>query len=182
MFFLKNHVEKVKIENIKSNEVYAPVEGEVIPLDEVDDAVFSEKILGDGVAVEPDKGEIYSPVKGTVSVVFPTKHVVGITTEEGANIILHIGIDTVELKGKDSLAYTRLVTHVKYFAQRYVDNKESMDEDELLDQTIKERFQREVCCIEGLSEMLYRKYGRPVTVSEENYLVLHLRTCVANKE
>ena len=75
MFFLKNHVEKVKIENIKSNEVYAPVEGEVIPLDEVDDAVFSEKILGDGVAVEPDKGEIYSPVKGTVSVVFPTKHV-----------------------------------------------------------------------------------------------------------
>ena len=86
MFFLKNHVEKVKIENIKSNEVYAPVEGEVIPLDEVDDAVFSEKILGDGVAVEPDKGEIYSPVKGTVSVVFPTKHVVGITTEEGANI------------------------------------------------------------------------------------------------
>ena len=86
MFFLKNHVEKVKIENIKSNEVYAPVEGEVIPLDEVDDAVFSEKI--------------YSPVKGTVSVVFPTKHVVGITTEEGANIILHIGIDTVELKGK----------------------------------------------------------------------------------
>ena len=78
MFFLKNHVEKVKIENIKSNEVYAPVEGEVIPLDEVDDAVFSEKILGDGVAVEPDKGEIYSPVKGTVSVVFPTKHVVGI--------------------------------------------------------------------------------------------------------
>ena len=54
MFFLKNHVEKVKIENIKSNEVYAPVEGEVIPLDEVDDAVFSEKILGDGVAVDPD--------------------------------------------------------------------------------------------------------------------------------
>ena len=83
---------------------------------------------------------------------------------------------------EDSLAYTRLVTHVKYFAQRYVDNKESMDEDELLDQPIKERFQREVCCIEGLSEMLYRKYGRPVTVSEENYLVLHLRNCVANKE
>ena len=69
------------------------------------------------------------------------------------------------------MAYTRIGYYdVKYFAQRYVDNKESMDEDELLDQTIKERFQREVCCIEGLSEMLYRKYGRPVTVSEENYL------------
>ena len=60
MFFLENHVEKVKIENIKSNEVYAPVEGEVIPLDEVDDAVFSEKILGDGVAVEPEGRNLFS--------------------------------------------------------------------------------------------------------------------------
>jgi len=62
--------------------------------------VFSQKILGDGAAVEPENGEVYSPVKGIVSVVFPTGHVVGITTAEGANIILHVGIDTVELKGK----------------------------------------------------------------------------------
>ena len=81
-----------------------------------------------------------------------------------------------------SLAYTRLVTHVKYFAQRYVDDKESMDEDELLDRTIKERFQREVICIEGLSQLLYAEYGRYITISEENYLVLHLRNCVANRE
>ena len=83
---------------------------------------------------------------------------------------------------EESLAYTRLVTHVKYFAQRYVDDKESVDEDELLDQTIKERFQREVVCIEGLSQMLYGKYGRYITVSEENYLVLHLRNCIVNRE
>lgn len=83
---------------------------------------------------------------------------------------------------EESLAYTRLVTHVKYFAQRYVDDKESMDEDELLDRTIKERFQREVICIEGLSQLLYAEYGRYITISEENYLVLHLRNCVANRE
>ena len=74
MFFLKNHVEKVKIENIKSNEVYAPVEGEVIPLDEVDDAVFSEKILGDGVAVEPD--DLTGDGGGEQSQIFPLVHAV----------------------------------------------------------------------------------------------------------
>lgn len=100
MFFLKTHVEKIKIKNEKSDEVYAPVDGNVLLLEDVDDVVFSQKILGDGAAVEPENGEIYSPVKGTVSVVFPTGHVVGITADEGVNIILHVGIDTVELKGK----------------------------------------------------------------------------------
>lgn len=100
MFFFKTHAEKIKIKNEKPGEVYAPVGGNVLPLEEVEDVVFSQKILGDGAAVEPENGEIYSPIKGTVSVVFPTGHVVGITTSEGANIILHVGIDTVELKGK----------------------------------------------------------------------------------
>lgn len=83
---------------------------------------------------------------------------------------------------EDSLAYTRLVTHVKYFAQRYVDNKESMDEDELLDQTIKERFQREVCALKAYRKCYIGSMEDRFTVSEENYLVLHLRNCVANKE
>lgn len=100
MFFLKTHAEKIKIKNEDSNEVYASVNGKVVLLEDVEDVVFSQKILGDGAAVEPENGEVYSPVKGIVSVVFPTGHVVGITTAEGANIILHVGIDTVELKGK----------------------------------------------------------------------------------
>lgn len=78
---------------------------------------------------------------------------------------------------EDSLAYTRLVTHVKYFAKRYVDKKESTQEDELLKKTIQEAFPEEIACIEGLSELLYQRFGRHITNSEGNYLVLHLRNC-----
>lgn len=78
---------------------------------------------------------------------------------------------------EESLAYTRLVAHVKYFAQRYVAHKESTEEDELLKKTIQEAFQEEIACIEGLSELLYSKFGRHITNSEGNYLVLHLRNC-----
>lgn len=82
---------------------------------------------------------------------------------------------------EDSLAYTRLVTHVKYFAQRYVDDKENTDEDELLEKTIRDSLQKETACIEGLSEVLYKRFGRQITSSEENYLVLHLRNCLTSK-
>ena len=78
---------------------------------------------------------------------------------------------------EESLAYTRLVAHVKYFAQRYVEHKESTEEDELLKKTIREAFWEEISCIEGLSELLYSKFGRHITDSEGNYLVLHLRNC-----
>lgn len=100
MFFLKNHTEKIRIDEVKEGEIYAPVSGKVIPLEQVNDAVFSQKMLGEGAAVEPDSGTLYAPAKGRVSVVFPTGHVVGIETEDGANVIIHVGIDTVELKGK----------------------------------------------------------------------------------
>lgn len=78
---------------------------------------------------------------------------------------------------EESLAYTRLVAHVKYFAQRYVEHKESTEEDELLKKTIREAFWEEISCIEGLSELLYNKFGRHIMDSEGNYLVLHLRNC-----
>ena len=75
------------------------------------------------------------------------------------------------------LSYTRLVTHVKYFAQRYVEDKESTKEDELMKKTVREVFHEEVDCIERLSDLLYDKFGRHITNSEGNYLVLHLRNC-----
>ncbi|MCD7806933.1 MAG: PRD domain-containing protein, partial [Lachnospiraceae bacterium] len=78
---------------------------------------------------------------------------------------------------EDSFAYSRLVTHVKYFAHRYVGNKETTDEDALLKKTIQEAFAEEMACIEGLSGLLYDKFGRHITDSEGNYLVLHLRNC-----
>lgn len=100
MFFLKNHMGKIKIKEINDNQLYAPVSGRLIPLEQVGDAVFSQKIMGDGIAIEPDEGTLYAPMKGKVSVIFPTGHVIGIEAENGANIIMHMGIDTVEMQGR----------------------------------------------------------------------------------
>lgn len=74
--------------------------GEVVALEKVDDPVFSQKMMGDGYAIEPEDGEIYSSVTGTIKSVFPTKHALGIELENGQELLLHIGIDTVELEGE----------------------------------------------------------------------------------
>ncbi len=78
----------------------APADGTVIPLSEVKDEVFSSASMGEGAAVIPTTGEIYAPCDGTVSVVFPTGHAIGLATESGAEILIHIGMDTVSLEGK----------------------------------------------------------------------------------
>ncbi|MEE1313052.1 MAG: glucose PTS transporter subunit IIA [Lachnospiraceae bacterium] len=80
--------------------VKAPLPGKRIALEQVADEVFSEKMLGEGFAVEPTKGEIYAPVTGTVSAIFDTKHAIGFISEHGAEILVHVGIDTVQLRGK----------------------------------------------------------------------------------
>ena len=83
-----------------TEEVYSVADGEVIALEQVKDPVFSQKMMGDGFAVEPENGNIVSPVSGTVSSVFPTKHALGIVTEAGLEVLVHIGLDTVSLEGK----------------------------------------------------------------------------------
>ncbi|CAM3066758.1 PTS beta-glucoside transporter subunit IIBCA [Lactococcus hircilactis] len=88
------------IKNLKATVLKTPVEGKVLPLENVNDDVFSAKILGDGVAIIPDKGEIYSPSDATVTMVYATKHAIGLKTDDGQEILIHIGIDTVNLKGK----------------------------------------------------------------------------------
>lgn len=75
-------------------------EGSVHPLEEAADPVFAEKMMGEGYFVEPTNGAIYSPVAGKVSTIFPTKHAIGITTDSGLEVLLHMGINTVELDGK----------------------------------------------------------------------------------
>lgn len=77
-----------------------PIEGEIIKLEEVPDIVFSEKLLGDGFAVIPKDNKVYSPVDGTIRVLFPTKHAIAIKTEEDIEILVHIGVDTVSLNGE----------------------------------------------------------------------------------
>lgn len=81
-------------------EFVSPANGEVIPIDRVQDEVFSQKMMGEGFAVVPDNGEIASPVAGTIVSVFPTKHAIGIKTANGIEVLLHMGIDTVDLGGE----------------------------------------------------------------------------------
>lgn len=81
---------------------------------------------------------------------------------------------------EDSIAYNRLMNHIKFFAKRYAENEESDKEDVLLDTTIKDVFKQEVSCIDALSELLLEKFGRKVTQSEKNYIILHLRNCRKN--
>ncbi|MBM7661992.1 PTS system D-glucosamine-specific IIC component [Bacillus mesophilus] len=88
-------------------EVYAsPLAGEILPLDEVPDQVFSERMMGDGFAVLPNAGVVVSPVDGKIVNLFPTKHAIGIESSSGREILIHVGIDTVHLKGE---GFTALV-------------------------------------------------------------------------
>ena len=84
----------------ESAEVVSPLAGQVKPLSQATDPVFSSGVLGQGVVIEPSQGELVSPVNGTVTVLFPTKHAVGIVSEEGVEMLMHIGMDTVSLDGK----------------------------------------------------------------------------------
>ena len=83
-----------------TEEVYSVADGQVVALEQVKDPVFAQKMMGDGFAVEPANGDIVSPVSGTVSSIFPTKHALGLVTEAGLEVLVHIGLDTVSLEGK----------------------------------------------------------------------------------
>lgn len=83
-----------------TKKVFSPVKGEMINLDSVNDPTFAQKMLGDGVAVIPEDGKFYAPFDGVVETVFPTKHAIGLKSDSGIELLMHIGLDTVELKGK----------------------------------------------------------------------------------
>ena len=81
-------------------ELFAHMNGTVLQLEEVEDESFAQKLLGDGVAIEPDEGKLYAPCDATVQMIFDTKHAITLVSDEGCEVILHIGIDTVKLGGK----------------------------------------------------------------------------------
>ena len=83
-----------------TEDIYSVADGQVVALEQVEDPVFAQKMMGDGFSVEPANGNIVSPVTGTVSSIFPTKHALGLVTDSGLEVLVHIGLDTVSLEGK----------------------------------------------------------------------------------
>ncbi|MCZ2491548.1 beta-glucoside-specific PTS transporter subunit IIABC [Dellaglioa carnosa] len=96
-----------------TKKVFSPVAGEVITLESVNDPTFAEKMLGDGVAIIPNDGKIFAPFSGEVVTVFPTKHAIGLKSDTGIELLIHFGLDTVNLKGKPFTQHIEAGQHVK---------------------------------------------------------------------
>ncbi len=84
----------------KQETIFAPVTGRLVPIEEVPDPTFAEKMLGDGVAIIPSDGVVVAPVDGEVISLFPTKHAIGIKSQQGLELLIHIGLETVNMKGE----------------------------------------------------------------------------------
>lgn len=99
--------------NNKTVMLQNPIEGEVVELSSVKDEMFSKKALGEGIAIIPEKGELVAPCDGVIQMIFDTRHAIGMTAENGAEILFHVGIDTVRLEGKPFEAFVQVGDHVK---------------------------------------------------------------------
>ena len=113
-FFGKKEDNKV-VEAVKANEetILAPIEGTIKPIEDSSDAAFASGALGKGVVIIPSVGKVYAPVSGTVTVLFPSLHAIGITSDSGVELLIHIGINTVQLEGKGYIAHIKQGDHVE---------------------------------------------------------------------
>lgn len=96
LFVQKNN----KVTDYRENIIYSPMKGNQIPISEVLDDIFANEVMGKSIAIIPQEEKIYSPVNGTVSAIFPTRHAIGILSDSGTEILIHIGIDTVSMNGE----------------------------------------------------------------------------------
>lgn len=99
--------------SIKKEVLASPLTGKIVPLTQVEDAAFSGELLGKGIAINPTDGKVYAPCDGTVMSLFPTKHAIGIISDNGAEILIHLGIDTVQLNGEHFTAHVAQGDKVK---------------------------------------------------------------------
>lgn len=104
--FLKKKEEKIII-------LGSPVKGNAVPIKEVSDPTFGDEILGKGIAIKPTEGKIFAPADGTIELLFDTLHAVSMTTDEGVELLVHIGLETVGLKGRNFEAHKTTGDKVK---------------------------------------------------------------------
>lgn len=118
LILYKDKVEAIEDENLEEVAVdkaplmnkitiASPLKGEIVPLTEVKDETFASEMMGKGIAINPTEGKVVSPINGTVQMIFKTKHAIGLKSEEGAEILIHIGMDTVQLDGKHFIAHVK---------------------------------------------------------------------------
>lgn len=93
--------------------IISPIKGKIVDLSKVPDEVFSSKMIGDGFAIDPKENILFSPVDGEIIQIFPTGHAIGIKTKEGLEILIHIGIDTVNLKGDGFVLFVNQGDYVR---------------------------------------------------------------------
>ena len=110
---LKKLKEKLSKKENNIIQIGCPIEGEVVSIKEVNDPTFSQEMLGKGIAIKPNKGRVVAPVDGEIAMIFETKHAVSMLTEQGAEILIHIGLDTVKLKGENFNSYVKAGDKVK---------------------------------------------------------------------
>lgn len=115
-FVLAKHFEKEETTDnldttqapvITGQEVMSPLTGEVLPIEKAEDEVFASKVMGDGVVILPETTDVYAPFDGTIATLFPTKHAIGLVSDKGAEILIHIGINTVDLNGEGFKAFVK---------------------------------------------------------------------------
>ena len=115
-FVLAKHFEKEETTDnldttqapvITGQEVMSPLTGEVLPIEKAEDEVFASKVMGDGVVILPETTDVYAPFDGTIATLFPTKHAIRLVSDKGAEILIHIGINTVDLNGEGSKAFVK---------------------------------------------------------------------------
>ncbi|HEL1698323.1 TPA: PTS glucose transporter subunit IIA [Streptococcus suis] len=99
------NLEKVAPGISSRKNVFSPLSGQILPLEKVNDATFSKKMLGEGVAIIPKDGKVYAPFDGAVTSLFPTKHAIGLTSDDGVELLIHFGLETVELKGRGFVSH-----------------------------------------------------------------------------
>ncbi len=116
MIFYKTNdqqVESKEVTKLEEETILAPIKGEVKPIEESSDAAFASGALGKGVVILPEEGKVYAPVTGTVTVLFPSLHAIGITSDAGIELLIHIGINTVQLNGEGFTAHIKQGDQIK---------------------------------------------------------------------